>query len=95
MSETLFTFLLSEIKNLRISCQRKFNGADCSGAVEVAVGHLYKVHKCPVCGEDLVTGKESPTPLGVLAHAIENINNLDKSVVKVEIVLPETTQRRQ
>jgi len=69
MRETLFKFLLSEIKAVRISCQRQDGGEPCGGIIEVSIGRMSKIGKCPVCCNDF-TGHEH---LGALKKAIQDI----------------------
>lgn len=87
MSETLFKFLLSEVRAVRITCRREFSGAPCGGTVEVPVARLHRVKTCPVCGEDFL--KDSAARLFAdLRHAVENVAGLGAGEPGVELVLP-------
>jgi hypothetical protein len=53
MSRKLLAFLLSELKTVRITCNRLY-GKDrvaCGGIVEVQIERLRHVGKCPLCQE--------------------------------------------
>lgn len=87
MSETLFKFFLSEVKKLRLVCQRE----ECKSTTEVPLEKLKSgdaTFKCPVCHReyfDLTSSSQSP--IARLALAIQDLE-IRTGNVKVEISLP-------
>lgn len=47
----LFTFVLDELKTIRVRCKHKDNGKECGGIVEVPIARLGSLGKCPLCKE--------------------------------------------
>jgi hypothetical protein len=86
MSETLFKFLFSEISAIRITCQRKLTGGEvCGGTMELAVGKLHTITKCPFCGNAF---EDARTPFSGLDAVFKHMVTLEADTARVEIVIP-------
>jgi hypothetical protein len=90
MSETLFKFLLSELRFIRLRCKK----ANCGGVAELPVGRLQAmtgICRCPSCGEQFLTrqGKfhrdvDSLAAFGIAIGELSSSEAFD-----VEFVIPD------
>jgi hypothetical protein len=88
MSETLFKFLLSEVKLVRVTCRHKMDdGSECGGVVEVPIEKLAKVIKCPVCDNHYA---HNYSPFAVLGKNLQDAVALEVSAAKLEFVIPKS-----
>jgi hypothetical protein len=87
MSETLFKFLLSEIKTIRITCERLHNGQPCGGIAEIPVDRLGQEVACPVCRNAFPVGLDGNS-LEPLQRVIKTLAALRGKIGTVEIVVP-------
>lgn len=90
MSRKLFAFLLSELKTVRLVCQR----AGCGGVLELTVKRLAEnppAPACPLCRTEWFgpVGM-SANPLAQLAAAAQAVA-ANAGSVQVEFVLPDPT----
>lgn len=86
MSETLFKFLLSELKTVRVRCRH--NG--CGAVVEIPtaeLGHKFGNGHCPVCQQVLQLPGDNNGFIQ-LAEAVKNLTGA-KSNVEIEFALPD------
>jgi hypothetical protein len=88
VSKILLSFLLSELKTIRIQCKNP----RCKGAIlEVPVDQLKSLYSstslsCPLCREDLFVGPNQQNWLNMLAVAIAGIQDASEKV-EVEFIL--------
>src|SRR5437762_2263433 len=88
MSETIFKFLLSELRTIRIFCQNK----SCGVVVEMPVSTLasdppHEHTKCKHCGQLFNPTKKDDYALVNFAKAVEAVKALEE-IVQIEFVLP-------
>ncbi len=83
MSKTLFSFLLSELKTVRILCREK----KCGGIFELPIDALFlkRPIECPFCEAKWGDGQNNP--LKDLAHILEKLGGMSQ-LFDVEFVLP-------
>ena len=88
MSKKLLSFLLSELKTVRVICKRLLPGdKPCGGIVEVTIERLGKMTKCPLCNGDLVVNGGSQR-LFNFAHVVRELLD-DSPLFQLEFVIPD------
>ena len=88
MSKKLLSFLLHELKMIRVRCKNpKCRGAVLEVPIE-KVGCFYNSSTCPVCREDLGFGVSEPNWLNMLGKALAGLQ-VAADRVEVEVMLPE------
>lgn len=85
MSRKLFAFLLSELKTVRIICQK------CGGTAEMTVEQVSQrsALNCPACRSELADFNGGQHPLFSLTKAIDHLQKGVKPPFQVEFVLPD------
>lgn len=93
MSRKLFAFLLSELKTVRLICQRPHCGAVTEMSVEKLADQFGRLNQhetpaCPVCRQALNgIGDGGANQIATLAKCVQNLTAASGSV-QVEFVLP-------
>jgi hypothetical protein len=90
MSRRLFAFLLSELKTVRLACQK------CGGIAEVTLEQLSEMEAgCRLCGTDFLPPESNApiqqvikNPYALIARAILAARDR-KEKVEVEFILPD------
>ena len=90
MSRKLFAFLLSELKTVRVICQRK----ECGAVTEVTLDRMqarFAQAACPVCNHDLLPPfSGADNPLTRLAKAVRELQDAAVTEkVQIEFVVPD------
>lgn len=83
MTKKLFSFLVSELKTVRVICKNRVCGAITELPVE-QVERVFQDPKCPVCGMHLSGGEGG---LALLGSALR-ILGASKDKVEVEFAVP-------
>lgn len=87
MSKKLLTFLLSEVRAVRVICQKP----GCDGAAEVSLDRmktLFANPYCPICGGPFQGFPVASNPLVHLAKAMLDMQT-HAGIAQVEFVLPD------
>jgi hypothetical protein len=82
MSETLFRFLLTELKTARVICRR------CNGVLEVAieqVGSAFAI-RCPLCNKEFRMAHQ-PNPVAEFGKAVQGLKAMAE-LLELEFALP-------
>lgn len=85
MGETLYRFLLGEVRILRVRCKT------CSTVIEVELAKVeltFSTDCCPVCHRPFQPARADAAELKHLAESLQRLNALS-STVEVELTFPE------
>jgi hypothetical protein len=90
MSRNLFAFLLSELKTVRIVCEK------CKGTAEMTIEQLGQRSDlyCPACRSELAvfSGRSQPHPLATLVKSIDVLQKGVQPPFQVEFILPDENE---
>jgi hypothetical protein len=89
VGEHVFKFLTSEIKKIRLVCQRKMpNGDRCGGVAELTLEQVRSACKCPACDKEYIDQSNFRKIFGELSDDFRILENLAENV-QVEFVVPD------